>query len=491
MKKTRIKALRKLGNMLDNFGNSYNPSNLLNYKTGNPVGSGANAGKISSAMPGQDVTVSSLDTFNTQEGNIYDFGGYWNYNLGNSYAEDHINQSAILNLKHTMDWSNAQLVSEVFSGDVFTADDTSAVASGNMGTLSSEFAVGSVIGTVVIPGLMGIVGPNVASKGGVMLGAAVAGGVASIGAIVANLLIFESDIWAARLPSDNIGDVIAGPGSGDIKTWADKVGSSFDGTTQTAPSLKKKRDRYAGKNMPFGLFHYLGNSDRASPMHTDTTWVEKTFGDSYSFSQGNSIDITHGNSEEHVKGDQYEYKYGGVRESMNFTGGGVRTAWEKTGHGQAQEVHWDSLTGQLVSYEYKVFGGHLTFSVTMPTLPKLAINVSLSTLNTSIDLSAGTSMSFKAAASLAMNVNLTAGFSIDFERSVGGKIVNDETTNGFEFKAVGMRAHKEAEMKAGKKNLELLKTMTNIASGEIKMEHGKMKVGKRGMYMELSDFKFF
>jgi type VI secretion system VgrG family protein len=41
--------------------------------------------------------VSHRDTFNMQEGNIYDFGGYWNYNLGNSYAENHISQNGELN----------------------------------------------------------------------------------------------------------------------------------------------------------------------------------------------------------------------------------------------------------------------------------------------------------------------------------------------------------------------------------------------------------
>uniref|UniRef100_UPI004057CAFC type VI secretion system Vgr family protein n=1 Tax=Candidatus Electrothrix sp. TaxID=2170559 RepID=UPI004057CAFC len=41
------------------------------------------------------VHASSLDTVNIQEGNIYDFGGYWNYNLGNSYEENHIDQKAV------------------------------------------------------------------------------------------------------------------------------------------------------------------------------------------------------------------------------------------------------------------------------------------------------------------------------------------------------------------------------------------------------------
>ena len=39
------------------------------------------------------VQLAKGDSFNTQDGNIYDFGGYWNYNLGNSYVEDHLLQS--------------------------------------------------------------------------------------------------------------------------------------------------------------------------------------------------------------------------------------------------------------------------------------------------------------------------------------------------------------------------------------------------------------
>lgn len=42
------------------------------------------------------------DTFITQEGNIYDFGGYWNYNLGNSYVETHMSQKATLNERRTL-----------------------------------------------------------------------------------------------------------------------------------------------------------------------------------------------------------------------------------------------------------------------------------------------------------------------------------------------------------------------------------------------------
>jgi type VI secretion system VgrG family protein len=39
------------------------------------------------------VKVAHHDTVTMQKGNIYDFGGYWNYNLGNSYEENTISQN--------------------------------------------------------------------------------------------------------------------------------------------------------------------------------------------------------------------------------------------------------------------------------------------------------------------------------------------------------------------------------------------------------------
>jgi type VI secretion system VgrG family protein len=96
----------QVANMLENFGDGYNPTNLRNSKTGAVAGNGPSpTGTTVDAMVGQDVTVSSLDTFTTQEGNIYDFGGYWNYNLGNSYAENHMKQgsSVRLNSAHSKD----------------------------------------------------------------------------------------------------------------------------------------------------------------------------------------------------------------------------------------------------------------------------------------------------------------------------------------------------------------------------------------------------
>ena len=47
--------------------------------------------------------VARHNTFNIQKGNIFDFGGYWNYNLGNSYVEVHGTQQTEINKLYSKD----------------------------------------------------------------------------------------------------------------------------------------------------------------------------------------------------------------------------------------------------------------------------------------------------------------------------------------------------------------------------------------------------
>lgn len=47
--------------------------------------------------------VARHNTFNIQQGNIFDFGGYWNYDMGNSYAEVHGTQNTEINKKYSND----------------------------------------------------------------------------------------------------------------------------------------------------------------------------------------------------------------------------------------------------------------------------------------------------------------------------------------------------------------------------------------------------
>jgi type VI secretion system VgrG family protein len=82
----------KTGTLLKNFSETYTPKGMLGRHS-------KVAQTWEEVLAHGHVQVSSLDTITTQEGNIYDFGGFWNYNLGNCYVENHINQQATLNAK--------------------------------------------------------------------------------------------------------------------------------------------------------------------------------------------------------------------------------------------------------------------------------------------------------------------------------------------------------------------------------------------------------
>jgi type VI secretion system VgrG family protein len=88
---------------------AFAPTGMLAYKYGegvpNPVSASDLASMSALARRGK-VQLAMGDTFNVQEGNIYDFGGYWNYNLGNSYLEAYMPQSGV-ELNATLDRDRA------------------------------------------------------------------------------------------------------------------------------------------------------------------------------------------------------------------------------------------------------------------------------------------------------------------------------------------------------------------------------------------------
>ncbi len=101
----RGKVLTEVQYLWDKFNAAspdFAPTGMQVYGYASVVGAGTTASTtdISSmqnlAKKGK-VKLVKGDTFNTQEGNIYDFGGYWNYNLGNCYVEEHLDQQAALN----------------------------------------------------------------------------------------------------------------------------------------------------------------------------------------------------------------------------------------------------------------------------------------------------------------------------------------------------------------------------------------------------------
>jgi hypothetical protein len=407
-------AIPEQADMLAKFGALYNPTNLLMHSS-----QGATTVETTNvAIAKAHVKVSSMDTFTTQEGNIYDFGGYWNYNLGNSYAENHLNQSAILNSNHGKTMEQAGLT------------DVNVVV-GSLGA----------IGVTVIPLIVAGVSVHVAGGGGATATGVLAGAlpfVAVAVSVVTTVLAGVNNIG----DSQSIGDVIIGPGSYAINTWANEV-----------------------------------------PLHTDSTWVDRSFGHSYSYTEGNEIDITHGNKEEHVKGDVYEYKYGGKREETSFTGDGLKTHWASSAKGLSHEANWDRTTGQLIGYEFKAMG-HFRFTATLPTLPVLAIDVVLSSVNIGFSFSAGTDIGVSVAAAMSVKADLVSGFSVNFESKFGGEVKRNDVTGSMEFNAFGFTAAKEAALKAKKQELILEKLATKLTSTEIvaisrkmTLEESTMKTG--------------
>lgn len=80
-------------------GTNYTPTGSLDYATNRPKA-------WDEVIAAARVTLAEHDTINGQKGNIYDFGGYWGYSLGNSYDEQFMNQKAAINADHDKDLCN-------------------------------------------------------------------------------------------------------------------------------------------------------------------------------------------------------------------------------------------------------------------------------------------------------------------------------------------------------------------------------------------------
>ncbi len=385
-------------NMLDNFGENYNPTNLLNYVTGN-------AEDFLNVFDSAHVRVSSFDTFNTQEGNIYDFGGYWNYNLGNSYAEEHINQTAELNTT-----GNGEI-----SIDNFTPKES-----------GLSMGVNTIFALSKLTIMAGIVGISASAAAAESLGAK------TTGVAVSSLLGVTQTIWETAISlSDedkslsqapetsegkvNLGDIVAYPNFGDIKTWAGKVGSSFVYPDPNGGDVPEK-DKGQVEQLSGEAFYKNEN-----PMNTATAWVSKNFGDSYSFTKGNSIEITNGSIESHNHGNTYEFTYGGRHEESKISGEGGQVYYSWSQGGDSYEQKW-TRSGNIVSIDYNETskaddGGAFGFSSTQTA----RLDVSFA-IGASASISASVGAHLDISSSLGGNVNIESAAGINFDIKFGGAL---------------------------------------------------------------------
>lgn len=87
--------LRSLINKMYSYADGFQPTGMKPYSGGFPDTADTDKKKWQHLVDNAQVTLAEGDTFNAQNGNIYDFGGYWNYNLGNSYEENHMQQAGV------------------------------------------------------------------------------------------------------------------------------------------------------------------------------------------------------------------------------------------------------------------------------------------------------------------------------------------------------------------------------------------------------------
>jgi hypothetical protein len=380
------------------------------------------------------LQVSAMDTITTQEGNIYDFGGYWNYNLGNSYAEDHIKQDADLNMLHTVS---------------FPADGTSnynpLAIVGTLGPMIASIGVATAIGAAAGAGSP----PSLSTLA--MTSAALA-----VGGIVVSSI--SMPVHDAASGNKDLSDLLSDPDkSGDavIKTPTDRVKASKIATDGKLTQLET--------NMTAG-----------------TTWVSKTFGDAYSFNQGNSIEISHGNTEEHSTGDSHDFVYGGTHEETKYNGKGIMTSWSESGSGESKELSFNPLDGSFTKFEYKSSNAMLfSFEAAVATMPKLDLSIALSNMHTTLGLSAGMRMEVEAALGLSVSMKYNAGFAIEMESNAATKAEFDWETKAFVLKGPGTQFDQKAAIEAELQKMVMSEHTSFIDKGKIKLEKGEMTLGDK------------
>lgn len=451
------------GNLMDKFTEgTYNPENNLSYITGKAVNSNNShsAGSFRALLEHAKVKVSSVDTVTTQEGNIYDFGGYWNYNLGNSFAEEHINQSADLNRKNSYEFASS------------ATQNTDHTKKG--GSAITDFAIGMTVLPLV---------PHLSSIGGAIAVGITQGFVGGMLNLHAKSSLEKSSGLSVRSTGfkENIADVIAGPGEQKIETWAGVVGSSFE---DIDPDTGKPND-----DCDFSQSTDPGA--KAGPMHTNSTWVTKQFGDSYTYARGNDIDIRIGNTESHQHGNTAEFVYAGVHEETKFNGDGIKVTYERGGGGSRTEINWHRQTGDLTSVSYGQ-DSWFSYEANFVSVPKVSVATNLSTLNLDLKASLGAlNISADLSAGISMKIESTLGLSFEMEKAIGGKIEVNENTFGMQYQGTGSEFKKEAALKATITNLILTKEALNLTSKDLELKDKllEVKTGKLGVDVGTT-FKF-
>jgi type VI secretion system VgrG family protein len=277
--------------LLSHFGSGYAPKGIEPRFAGDPD---SDAEDFNSVINKARVIVSSLDTVTTQEGNIYDFGGYWNYNLGNSYTENHIDQSPMLN----DDEPDAASATNTHNDELQQLEEELENLKSRESNLETSYAFEEVLHF------------DMDGDGNTTVDA-------GLNSVAAEITTKETAIEAKKLakPLRPVHDLFntGGPGWTSIN-WPS---SSPDGLSADDVKLDDPFYEQTSMNM----------------------WADKSFGNSYDYKNGDGISVTVGSS--------LDVQHGGRHVELGYRGDGSISSWSHSENGVSREKKWTSA-GTLI-----------------------------------------------------------------------------------------------------------------------------------------------
>jgi type VI secretion system VgrG family protein len=421
-----------LGKIRAKFRSNYTPSGLLNMDK-----TSVSPDSITTVMTNAKTSLSSIDTVTTQEGNIYDFGGYWNYNLGNCYIENWIvqNESATLNCKKSTDLLG---VINITDGSISNGPYWIEVEWPEEKTyLKASQNHGKIIDVRSEPGLLKIHSDG--DFGGLADAVSVSTGGSSIDESHTTL----------------INSAVSGYNESDFengKLWVEKkYGHSYD-------------------------FHE---------------------GAAISVSKGSTLDIMHGGRHIEVayRGDgsisSWSRSESGVSEEKKWTPKGKVILDSKTIDTGVQissdEKKFDRNTGDLFTHEISSTTGMGTASFAFNFANTASCSISTGT-SASIDIAVAAKLGVEIVGGISIDLSAGLGLKGEFKFPVGGfaEIKHDEAG----FSLFGLKAQKAAAVEAKQETLVLTQLTTQLQKRAVTLEATDVAARKYSMQVMIGNMVF-
>lgn len=380
---------------------------------------------------GDSVEIRQGDKMHWHNGNIYDFGGYWNYNLGNSYEENFIDQGAPLNTKVNKDSR---------TGDILTSGP-------NPGPISfTTLKQGGLDDSDVIPA-------SYSNTGVVTTSGSNTFAVNSEGSWNANGMNITKDYNATYDykfgESIEISDRVNSLEITHNDDASTEIEMAFHNGVLRSWEKVVARKKYEKSWNGSGTL--TSDASSVSGVAEETNWHSKGSNHKSSWSK-----TTKNDSDIKTEEKTYSISSGSLaKESVTTSDGAVDTVTETT-HATCQT--------DKISFD---FGRTNTLSISAQGSSSLAISFSGSA---SIAVGFGLAVEIKTGVESGIDLDLRAGIKLEIDK---GKL---------KFNTIGLQASLEAAVEAKEKKLEL-------ENAKLKLENTLLDIGKTIVELDQANVK--